>query len=59
VTNTAYTYDATLELYAGTNTIAWVTGVFTNTTLLDISTTGVTVLNLNKPQRNEKVNVRQ
>jgi hypothetical protein len=59
VTNTAYTYDATLELYAGTNTIAWVTGVFTNTTLLDISTTGVTVLNLNKPQRNEKMNVRQ
>jgi hypothetical protein len=59
VTNTAYTYDATLELFAGTNTIAWVTGIYTNTTLLDISTTGVTVLNMNKPQRNQLVNVRQ
>jgi hypothetical protein len=56
---TNYTYDATLELHAGTNTIAWTTAVFTNTTLLDISTTKVTTLNLNKPQRETVVKVRQ
>jgi hypothetical protein len=59
VYTTNYTYDATLELYAGTNTIAWTTAVFTNTTLLDISTTKVTTLNLNKPQRETVVRVRQ
>ncbi|MBU0678481.1 MAG: hypothetical protein KJ626_10220 [Verrucomicrobia bacterium] len=56
---TNYTYDATLELYAGTNTIAWNTTSYTNTTLLDISTTKVTVLNINKPQRNTRAEVRQ
>jgi hypothetical protein len=59
VYGTNYTYDATLELFAGTNTIGWNTTVYTNTTLLDISTTKTTVLNLNKAQRETLVGVRQ
>ena len=53
-------YYATLELYKGTNTLGWDTAVFTNTTLLDISSATKTYkLSLGKAQKETRVEVRQ